>query len=307
MTIVQGPESRVQGPESSVQSPESVSIGIIGGSGLYDMAELTDRESRVIETPFGSPSGPYVIATLRGRRVAFLARHGEGHRFTPSELNYRANIFGFKTLGVEWILSASAVGSLREDFKPLDLVVPDQFFDRTRGRISTFFGEGLVAHVGFAHPFCAPLSSILTASAKSVHATVHEGGTYVCMEGPQFSTVAESEFYRKQGWDIIGMTNLQEAKLAREAEICYSTLALVTDYDCWHPEHDSVTVEMIVANLMQNAKTAQQVIAAAVERLPIERTCECARALATALITRPEAIPAARKALLQPLIGKYLS
>ncbi|HQX83382.1 MAG TPA: hypothetical protein PKW63_16570, partial [Vicinamibacterales bacterium] len=226
---------------------------------------------------------------------------------TPSELNYRANIFGFKTLGVEWILSASAVGSLREDFKPLDLVVPDQFFDRTRGRISTFFGEGLVAHVGFAHPFCAPLSSILTASAKSVHATVHEGGTYVCMEGPQFSTVAESEFYRKQGWDIIGMTNLQEAKLAREAEICYSTLALVTDYDCWHPEHDSVTVEMIVANLMQNAKTAQQVIAAAVERLPIERTCECARALATALITRPEAIPAARKALLQPLIGKYLS
>jgi len=307
MTIVQGPESRVQGPESSVQSPEPVRIGIVGGSGLYDMAELTDRETRVIDTPFGSPSGPYVIATLRGRRVAFLARHGEGHRFTPSELNYRANIFGFKTLGVEWILSASAVGSLREDFKPLDLVVPDQFFDRTRGRVSTFFGEGLVAHVGFAHPFCRPLSSILTASARSVDATVHEGGTYVCMEGPQFSTVAESEFYRTQGWDIIGMTNLQEAKLAREAEICYSTLALVTDYDCWHPEHDSVTVEMIVANLMQNAKTAQQVIAAAVERLPIERTCECARALATALITRPEAIPAARKALLQPLIGKYLS
>jgi len=286
---------------------DAVRIGIVGGSGLYDMAELTDRESRVVETPFGSPSGPYVIATLRGRRVAFLARHGEGHRYTPSELNYRANIFGFKTLGVEWIFSASAVGSLREDFRPLDLVVPDQFFDRTRGRVSTFFGEGIVAHVGFAHPFCAPLSAILTTSARSVDATVHEGGTYVCMEGPQFSTVAESEFYRKQGWDIIGMTNLQEAKLAREAEICYSTLALVTDYDCWHPEHDSVTVEMIVANLMQNAKTAQQVIAAAVERLPIERECECARALATALITRPEAIPAARKALLQPLIGKYLS
>ncbi len=286
---------------------DAVRIGIVGGSGLYDMAELTDRESRVVETPFGSPSGPYVIATLRGRRVAFLARHGEGHRYTPSELNYRANIFGFKTLGVEWIFSASAVGSLREDFRPLDLVVPDQFFDRTRGRVSTFFGEGIVAHVGFAHPFCAPLSAILTTSARSVDATVHEGGTYVCMEGPQFSTVAESEFYRKQGWDIIGMTNLQEAKLAREAEICYSTLALVTDYDCWHPEHDSVTVEMIVANLMQNAKTAQQVIAAAVERLPIERECECARALATALITRPEALPAARKALLQPLIGKYLS
>ena len=214
---------------------------------------------------FGAPSGPYVVATLRGRRVAFLARHGEGHRYSPSELNYRANIFGFKLLGVEWILSASAVGSLREDHKPLDLVVPDQFFDRTRGRISTFFGEGVVAHVGFAHPFCGPLSRILVASARSVEATVHEGGTYVCMEGPQFSTMAESLFYRSQGWDIIGMTNLQEAKLAREAEICYSTLALVTDYDCWHPEHDSVTVEMVVSTLMKNASTAQHVLAAAVE------------------------------------------
>lgn len=282
-------------------------IGIIGGSGLYDMAELTDRETRVVDTPFGAPSGPYVLGTLRGRRVAFLARHGEGHRHTPSELNYRANIFGFKVLGVEWILSASAVGSLREDVKPLDLFVPDQFFDRTRGRISTFFGEGIVAHVGFAHPFCAPLSDILASSARSLDATVHQGGTYVCMEGPQFSTMAESNFYRSQGWDIIGMTNLQEAKLAREAEICYSTLALVTDYDCWHPEHASVTVEMIIANLMQNAKTAQQVMAAAVERLPIERTCECARALATAIITRPDVIPPARMAMLQPLIGKYLS
>ena len=285
---------------------DSPRIGIIGGSGLYDMAELTDRESRVVNTPFGSPSGPYVLATLRGRRVAFLARHGDGHRHTPSELNYRANIYGFKTLGVEWILSASAVGSLREDVKPLDLFVPDQFFDRTRGRISTFFGEGVVAHVGFAHPLCAPLSEILVASAKSQNATVHQGGTYVCMEGPQFSTKAESNFYRAQGWDIIGMTNLQEAKLAREAEICYSTLALVTDYDCWHADHDSVTVEMIVANLTQNANTARQVIAAAVEKLPIERTCECSRALAAALITRPDAIPAARKAVLQPLIGKYL-
>ena len=239
--------------------------------------------------------------------MAFLARHGDGHRFTPSELNYRANIFGFKVLGVEWILSASAVGSLREDFKPLDLVVPDQFFDRTRGRISTFFGDGIVAHVGFAHPFCGPLSGLMLQSAKAVGATVHEGGTYVCMEGPQFSTKAESNFYRAQGFDIIGMTNLQEAKLAREAEICYSTLALVTDYDCWHPDHDSVTVEMIVANLTQNAKTAQQVIANAVERLPIDRTCECARALATAIITRPNAIPAARKALLHPLTGKYLA
>jgi 5'-methylthioadenosine phosphorylase len=284
-----------------------VRIGIIGGSGLYDMAELTDRETRVIDTPFGPPSGPYVLATLRGQRVAFLARHGEGHRHTPSELNYRANIFGFKMLGVEWILSASAVGSLREHVKPLDLVVPDQFFDRTRGRISTFFGDGIVAHVGFAHPFCSPLSRILTESAQASGATVHKGGTYVCMEGPQFSTMAESNFYRAQGWDIIGMTNLQEAKLAREAEICYSTLALVTDYDCWHPEHDSVTVDLIIANLMQNAKTAQRVIAAAVEQLPITRSCECARALATAIITRPEAMPAERKALLQPLIGKYLS
>jgi len=286
-------------------------IGIIGGSGLYDMAELTDREERHVETPFGAPSGPYVLATLRGQRVAFLARHGEGHRLTPSELNFRANIFGFKLLGVEWILSASAVGSLREDVKPLDLVVPDQFFDRTRGRVSTFFGDGIVAHVGFAHPFCGALSTIMADSATAVAAdagiAVHTSGTYVCMEGPQFSTKAESNFYRAQGFDIIGMTNLQEAKLAREAEICYSTLALVTDYDGWHPEHDSVTVEMIVANLTQNARTAQQVIATAVEHLPIDRTCECARALATAIITRPNAMPEARRALLHPLIGKYLA
>ncbi|MGE3344802.1 MAG: S-methyl-5'-thioadenosine phosphorylase [Vicinamibacterales bacterium] len=282
-------------------------IGIIGGSGLYDMAELSDREERVIDTPFGAPSGPYVLATLRGRRVAFLARHADGHRHTPSELNFRANIYGFKLLGVEWLLSASAVGSLRENIKPLDLVVPDQFFDRTRGRVSTFFGDGIVAHVGFAHPFCSPLSAIMTSAARHVGATVHEGGTYVCMEGPQFSTKAESQFYRAQGWDIIGMTNLQEAKLAREAEICYSTLALVTDYDCWHPDHDSVTVEMIIANLTQNAKTAQQVIAAAVEQLPIARTCECARALATAIITRPSAMPETRKAVLRPLLGKYLA
>ncbi len=282
-------------------------IGIIGGSGLYDMAELTDRQEHIIDTPFGAPSGPYVLATLRGRRVAFLARHGDGHRHTPSELNFRANIFGFKLLGVEWLLSASAVGSLREDVKPLDLVVPDQFFDRTRGRVSTFFSDGIVAHVGFAHPFCAPLSGIMTTAARQVGATVHEGGTYVCMEGPQFSTKAESQFYRAQGWDIIGMTNLQEAKLAREAEICYSTLALVTDYDCWHPDHDSVTVEMIIANLTQNAKTAQQVIASAVEQLPMARTCECARALATAIITRPSAMPETRKAVLRPLLGKYLA
>jgi 5'-methylthioadenosine phosphorylase len=284
----------------------SISIGIIGGSGLYDMAELTDREERVVATPFGDPSGPYVLATLRGRRVAFLARHGHGHRLLPSELNFRANIYGFKVLGAEWILSASAVGSLREDYKPLDLVIPTQFYDRTRGRVSTFFGDGLVAHVGFAHPFCKLLSDVAYEAGRRAGATMHRGGTYVCMEGPQFSTKAESESYRASGFDIIGMTNLQEAKLAREAEICYTTIALVTDYDCWHPDHDSVTVEMIVSNLMQNAKVAQQVIANAVEKLPIARGCECARALATAIITRPEAIPAATRARLQPLVEKYL-
>ena len=282
-------------------------IGIIGGSGLYDMAELTDREDRVVSTPFGEPSGPYVLATLRGRRVAFLARHGIGHRLMPSELNFRANIYGFKSLGVEWILSASAVGSLREDFKPTDLVVPDQFFDRTRNRTSTFFGDGLVAHVGFAHPFCGTLSGIMYNSAVDAGATVHRGGTYVCMEGPQFSTVAESKYYRAAGFDIIGMTNLQEAKLAREAEICYTTLALVTDYDCWHPDHDAVTVDMVIQTLTQNARTAQQVIARAVEQLPVARTCECARALATAIITRPDAISPAARARLSLLVGKYLS
>jgi 5'-methylthioadenosine phosphorylase len=287
--------------------PHTISIGIIGGSGLYDMPELTDREERTVSTPFGDPSGPYVLATLRGRRVAFLARHGRGHRLLPGELNFRANIFGFKLLGAEWILSASAVGSLREDYRPLDIVVPSQFFDRTRGRISTFFGDGLVAHVGFAHPVCGRLGDVVAGATERAGARLHRGGTYVCMEGPQFSTVAESNFYRAAGFDVIGMTNLQEAKLAREAEICYATIALVTDYDCWHPDHDSVTVEMIVANLLRNAATAQQIIANAVERLPIDRSCECARALATAIITRPEAIPAATRERLRPIVGKYLS
>ena len=285
----------------------TIRIGIIGGSGLYDMAEVTDREERRVETPFGEPSAPYVIGTLRGKRVAFLARHGLGHRFSPSELNFRANIFGFKTLGVEYILSASAVGSLREEYKPMDLLIPDQFFDRTKGRVSTFFGEGLVAHVGFAHPFCARLSDIAYTAAKSAAATVHKGGTYVCMEGPQFSTLAESKLYRSWGMDIIGMTNLQEAKLAREAEICYSTIALITDYDCWHPEHDQVTVEMVIRNLLQNAKTAQQVIASAVDALPFERTCECATALKHAIITRPDDVPVSTRKKLQPLVGRYLT
>src|SRR6476659_3669727 len=284
----------------------STTIGIIGGSGLYDMAELTDREERRIETPFGPPSAPYVLGTLRGKRVAFLARHGAGHRLLPTELNFRANIYGFKLLGVEYILSASAVGSLKEQYKPLDLVIPDQFFDRTKGRVSTFFGNGLVAHVGFAHPFCKPLSSRAFESARAAGATVHEGGSYVCMEGPQFSTLSESRLYRSWGMDIIGMTNLQEAKLAREAEICYATIALVTDYDCWHPEHDSVTVDLIIQTLMQNAKTAQLAIAEAITRLPRERSCECGSALKHALITRPEAVPDKVKKDLAPIIGKYL-
>ena len=270
------------------------------------MAELKDREERLFSTPFGDPSGPYVLGTLRGQRVAFLARHGAGHRILPSELNFRANIYGFKVLGVERILSASAVGSLREEYKPLDIVVPDQFFDRTKGRISTFFGHGLVAHIAFAHPVCGHLSKVAADAAASVGATVHRGGTYVNMEGPQFSTLAESKLYRAWGMDVIGMTNLQEAKLAREAEICYATLALVTDYDCWHPDHDSVTVEMIVQNLMQNAKTAQQAIAEAVGRLTGPRTCACKDALAAAIITRPEAIPEHTKKDLAPIIGKYI-
>jgi 5'-methylthioadenosine phosphorylase len=285
---------------------DAITIGIIGGSGLYDIDELTDRTERTIPTPFGEPSGPYITGTMRGRRVAFLARHGTGHRLLPGELNYRANIFGMKLLGVEFILSASAVGSLQERYVPQHLVIPDQFFDRTRGRISTFFGRGLVAHVAFAHPVCSRLGSIAYESCKKVGATVHDGGTYVCMEGPQFSTLAESKLYRSWGMDVIGMTNLQEAKLAREAEICYATIALVTDYDCWHPDHDSVTVDMIVQNLVANANTAKQVIAEAVSRLPYERTCECARALEHAIITRPEHVPAQIKRDLAPIIGRYV-
>jgi 5'-methylthioadenosine phosphorylase len=283
-----------------------IQIGIIGGSGLYDMAELTGREEQTITTPFGDPSGPYVTGTLRGKRVAFLARHGAGHRLLPSELNFRANIYGMKVLGVERILSASAVGSLKQEYKPLDIVVPDQFFDRTKGRISTFFGKGIVAHVAFAHPLCGELSGIAADSAERVGATVHRGGTYVNMEGPQFSTLAESKLYRSWGMDVIGMTNLQEAKLAREAEICYATLALVTDYDCWHPDHDSVTVDLIIANLLQNAATAQRTIADAVERIDGARTCACKDALATAIITQAALVPEQTKRDLAPIIGKYV-
>jgi 5'-methylthioadenosine phosphorylase len=286
---------------------DKVRIGIIGGSGLYNMAGITDREEVRLTTPFGEPSGPYLVGTLRGRRVAFLARHGDGHRILPSELNFRANIFGMKLLGVEYILSASAVGSLQEEYKPHDILIPDQFFDRTKGRPSTFFGRGLAAHVGFAHPFCRVLSRIAADSGRQAGATVHDGGTYVCMEGPQFSTLAESKLYRSWGMDIIGMTNLQEAKLAREAEICYATIALVTDYDCWHPDHDSVTVDMVMSTLMQNAELAQEIMAGAVAQLPYTRTCECASALKYALVTRPDAMSDQARKDLAPIIGKYLA
>jgi 5'-methylthioadenosine phosphorylase len=288
----------------------TVQIGIIGGSGLYDMEELTDREEIKLATPFGEPSGPYITGALRGKRVAFLSRHGAGHRIMPTELNFRANIFGFKLLGVERILSASAVGSLKEEYPPLHVVIPDQFFDRTKARASTFFGRGIVVHVSFAHPICPDLSRIAFESARTVGARVgrraHMGGTYVCMEGPQFSTLAESKLYKSWGLDIIGMTNLQEAKLAREAEICYTTIALVTDYDCWHPDHESVTVDMIVSNLTANAEMAKRLMAEAVERVPAERGCSCGSALATAIITAPEAVPAELKRELAPLIGKYV-
>jgi 5'-methylthioadenosine phosphorylase len=281
-------------------------IGIIGGSGLYSMPGFEAGEEAAIETPFGQPSDNYVVGTLAGRRVAFLARHGRGHRLSPSELNFRANIYGMKSLGVERIISLSAVGSLKAEYRPRDFVVPDQFFDRTRGRVSTFFGEGLVAHVGFADPVCPEVAGVVASACQTVGVTVKKGGTYLCMEGPAFSTRAESNLYRSWGMDVIGMTNLQEAKLAREAEICYATVAMVTDYDCWHPDHDSVTVDQIVANLLANAGNACQVVAEAVANMPAARGCKCGSALAQAIITDRKLVPAATRAKLGILIDKYL-
>ena len=286
---------------------ERVSIGIIGGSGLYQMSGLTDTQEIAVDTPFGKPSDNFIVGKLEGKRVAFLARHGRGHRILPSELNFRANIFAMKMLGVEKIISASAVGSLREEHRPLDIILPDQFFDRTRGRISTFFGEGLVVHVSFAHPVCPYLGDqLMTASAQS-SVPVKRGGTYVCMEGPAFSTVAESNVYRSWGMDIIGMTNLQEAKLAREAEICYATVALVTDYDCWHPDHDAVTVDQVIAVLNQNSENGQKLIRAAVRVLDDQRPCKCGSALKSAILTEQSHVPAATREKLALLIGKYFS
>ncbi len=264
------------------------------------------QEERAIETPWGAPSDPYVVGRLAGKDVAFLARHGRGHRLSPSELNFRANIYGFKSLGVERILSLSAVGSLKEEHKPLDFVIPDQFVDRTRGRISTFFGEGLVAHIGFSHPICPQLSRVAFAAAEESGVTAKLGGTYLCMEGPAFSTLAESNLYRSWGMDVIGMTNLQEAKLAREAEICYVTIAMVTDYDCWHPQHEAVTVTDIIANLTKNAENAAKVVSAAVRAMPEARECKCGSALAHALITDRKTVPEATRKKLELLVGKYL-
>jgi 5'-methylthioadenosine phosphorylase len=282
-------------------------IGVIGGSGLYAMPGFEVHEEVALETPWGPPSEAYVVGRLAGKPVAFLARHGRGHRISPSELNFRANIHGFKQLGVERIISLSAVGSLKEEHKPLEFLIPDQFFDRTRGRASTFFGEGLVAHISFAHPICPQLADLLEESCRKAGVSVKKGGTYLCMEGPAFSTLAESKLYRSWGMDVIGMTNLQEAKLAREAEICYVTVAMVTDYDCWHPEHDAVSVNDILANLARNAENAAKVVRAAVEAMPAERRCGCGSALAHAIITDKRLVPPETRRKLELLVGKYFS
>jgi 5'-methylthioadenosine phosphorylase len=281
-------------------------IGVIGGSGLYHMPGFEAHKEHLIDTPWGAPSDAYIVGTLAGKEVAFLSRHGRGHKISPSELNFRANIYGFKTLGVERILSLSAVGSLKEEHKPLDFVIPDQFVDRTRGRVSTFFSEGLVAHISFAHPICPELAKLAASACNSEGVKATSGGTYLCMEGPAFSTLAESNLYRSWGMDVIGMTNLQEAKLAREAEICYVTIAMVTDYDCWHPHHNAVTVDDIIKTLTQNAENASKVVTAAVRSMPDGRECKCGSALAHALITDRKAIPAATKKKLELLVGKYL-
>ena len=283
-----------------------VRVGVIGGSGLYQMEGLADVQEVEISTPFGNPSDSYRIGTLEGQRVVFLARHNRNHTIMPSELNFRANIYGFKQLGVEWIISASAVGSLKEEHRPLDIVVPDQFYDRTNTRISTFFGDGIVVHVSFADPICGQLAGIVQQAGSDAGVPIKRGGTYVCMEGPQFSTKAESNTYRSWGMDLIGMTNLQEAKLAREAEMCYTTMALVTDYDCWHPAHDAVTVAEVVQNLKKNAENAQKIIRAAVKRLPVTRACSCRNALQNAILTDLSKVPPRTKTRLELLLKRYI-
>ena len=280
-------------------------IGVIGGSGLYELEGLTDVRWRRVRTPFGDPSDEFCTGTLDGRRVIFLPRHGRGHRFTPTELNFRANIWGLKSLGAEWVLSVSAVGSMREEIRPLDLVVPDQFFDMTKRRVSSFFGDGIVAHVGMAEPVCGHLAAVLEKAARATGAAVHRGGTYICIEGPQFSTKAESHIYRSWGVDVIGMTNMPEAKLAREAELCYATLALATDYDVWHESHDAVTVEAVIANLLKNVATAKEVLRRVIPAIASPRTCACPSLLQSAVITSPAAFPLATRRRLDLLLGKY--
>jgi 5'-methylthioadenosine phosphorylase len=282
-------------------------IGIIGGSGLYAIPGLEAPRELRVPTPFGNPSDAFVVGHLEGRRVAFLARHGRGHRFTPSEINYRANIYAMKLLGVERVISLSAVGSLQEELRPLEFLIPDQFYDRTHTRVATFFGDGVVAHVGFDKPVCPQMSVVLADACDASKVKVHRGGTYVCMEGPQFSTLSEAHVHRQLRFEVIGMTNVTEAKLAREAELCYATIAMITDYDCWHPEHSAVTVAEIVTNLNRNAENAQAVLRAAVRAMPAERTCRCGRSLAHAIITDPALVPAAARRRLRAIVGKYLN
>jgi len=295
--------SKPKGAKSSAQA----TIGIIGGSGLYSMSGLTNTREIRVKTPFGEPSDALVLGTLEGRRVAFLARHGRGHRILPGEINYRANVYAMKLLGVERIISVSAVGSLKEDLRPGEFLVPDQFFDRTKNRASTFFGEGIVAHVAFAHPTCGQLSGVLADGCVHEAVMVHRRGTYVCIEGPQFSTLAEAEVHRQLRFEVIGMTNVTEARLAREAEICYAAIAMITDFDCWHPEHESVTASQIMATLSQNAENAQKVLRTAVRELPAGRSCKCGSALQHALVTDLKIVPMATKKRLTAIIGKYIS
>jgi len=291
----------------SAKKESKAAIGIIGGSGLYSMSGLTETREIRVKTPFGDPSDAIVLGALEGKRVAFLARHGRGHRILPSEINYRANIYAMKLLGAERIISVSAVGSLQEDLRPGEFLVPDQFYDRTKHRVSTFFGDGLVAHVGFAHPVCGQLAGILSDSCVHEAVKVHRRGTYICMEGPQFSTLAEAHVHRQLRFEVIGMTNVTEAKLTREAEICYATIAMITDYDCWHPEHESVTASQIIATLSQNAENAQRVLRSAVRTLPAARSCKCGSALQHALVTDMKLVPAATKKRLAAILGPYLT
>jgi len=295
------------GKSKNRQSASQATIGIIGGSGLYAMSGLTNTREVRVKTPFGEPSDAIVLGTLEGKRVAFLARHGRGHRILPGEINYRANVYAMKLLGVERIISASAVGSLKEDLRPGEFLVADQFVDRTKNRIATFFGEGLVAHVALAHPTCGQLSGVLADACVHEAVKVHRRGTYVCIEGPQFSTLAEAEMHRQLGFELIGMTNVTEAKLAREAEICYATIAMITDYDCWHPEHESVTASQIIATLNQNADNAQKVLRTAVRELPLNSSCKCGSALQHALVTDWKIVPKATKKRLAAIVGKYIA